>query len=312
MRVAIAGATGVLGRRLVQQFRARGDHVVGLVRSASGEALVATLGGESRHVDLFDAEALARAAAGCEVLIHAATAIPVKARPRARDWVMNDRLRRDATRALAACAARIGARLYVQQSVIWVARPRDGTFFDEDTPPHPSPPSRSAYDGEEIAREAGEQYGFNVAVLRCGWFYGADAAHTRWFATQLRSRRLPIIGQGEALLALLHLDDAASAFVAASAAGQSGIWHVVDDQAVPVRDFLQDFAARLAAPPPRRVPVWLARLVAGAYAIDFFTVSSHTSNARFRRACAWAPQFPTFKEGLAQVVASWKATGLAS
>lgn len=305
MRVFIAGATGVLGRRLIQQFRAQGDTVICLVREAVGERVVKSLGGESRYVDLFDADALAHAAEGCEVVIHAATSIPVKAKPTPKDWEMNDHIRRAGTRALTACTAKIGARLYIQQSVIWVARPLDGSFFDEDSRPCPDSISVSALDGETIAREAGAQSGFDVTVLRCGWFYGDDAPHTKGFADSLRKRQLPIIGNGNAIWACLHLDDAARAFLSAAKVKQSGVWHIVDDHPVRVKDFIKYFAERLTAPSPLYVPAWLARLVAGAYATDFFTLSSRTSNARFRRDFGWVPQFPTFKEGIDQCVASW-------
>jgi len=284
--------------------------VVGLVRSSASERTVIALGGEPLRADLFDADALARGAEGCDVVIHAATSIPVKPKPDARDWDMNDRIRRDGTEALTACAARIGARLYVQQSVIWVARPADGSFFDENTPAQPDRLSRSALDGETMAREAGEKHGFSVAVLRCGWFYGPDAAHTRVFAEGLRKRRLPIIGKGDAIWSCVHLDDAASAFVTATSATRSGLWHIVDDQPVSAGDFVRYFAKRLGAPSPIHVPAWLARLVAGSYAVDFFTTSSPTSNARFRRDFGWAPGVPTYRDGIDQIVARWAAEGL--
>ena len=305
MRVFIAGATGVLGRRLVRRFCARGDAVVGLVRSPEGARAVLDLGGEPYRADLFDADALARGAEGCDVVIHAATAIPVKTRPSAKDWAVNDRIRRAGTRALTACAAKVGAKRYLQQSVIWVARPADGAFFDEASPPRPDSVSQSALDGEQLAREAGDKHGFDVAVLRCGWFYGADAAHTKYFAESLESRRLPVIGTGEAVWAVLHLDDAADAFVTAAATPRSGVWHVTDEQPVRVREFLHYFADRLGAPRPLSVPAWLARLVAGSYAVDFFTRSTRTSSARFRREFNWTPAFPTYQQGIDQVVASW-------
>jgi 2-alkyl-3-oxoalkanoate reductase len=218
---------------------------------------------------------------------------------------MNDRIRRDGTRALTNCAAKIGARHFIQQSVIWVARPPDGSFFDEDSPPRPDSISVSALDGENIAREAGERSGYNVTILRCGWFYGPDAAHTKLFADGLRKRQLPVIGNGNSVWACLHLDDAASAFLAAAKARRSGIWHVVDDYPVRVQDFLKYFAERITAPSPLYIPVWLARLVAGPSSTDFFTRSSCTSNARFRRDFNWIPQFPSFKEGIDQCVANW-------
>src|ERR1700680_3495994 len=76
MKVFIAGASGVLGRRLIRQLTARGHCAVGRVRSAKAESAVRAMGGEPRHADLFDAESLAKTADGCDTVIHAATAIP--------------------------------------------------------------------------------------------------------------------------------------------------------------------------------------------------------------------------------------------
>src|SRR3712207_4989886 len=121
-RVFITGATGVLGRGLLRQFREQGYEAVGLVRSAEGQSLVRSLGGESPPAGLFDADALARAAEGAEVVIHAATAIPLRTRPRPEGWASNDRSRREGTRALTQAAARVGVRLYLQQRITWVAR----------------------------------------------------------------------------------------------------------------------------------------------------------------------------------------------
>ncbi len=312
MRVFIAGATGVLGRALVRQFVARGHTVVGLARSDKNARLVQSLGGESRAGDMFDADSLARAAEGADAVIHAATSIPLKTRTGAKDWEMNDRLRREGTRALSAGAAKIGAKIYLQQSIVWLARPEDGSFFDETSEPHTDAVSQSALDAEKIAAEEGERSGFKVAVLRCGLFYGPEASHTRMMGQMLRKRRLPIVGSGEAVLSCLHTEDAAGAFLAAAEGDRSGLWHVVDDEVVMVKDLLSGFAERLNAPAPRRVPVWLARLVAGRYSADFFTSSVHTSNARFRADFNWNPRFPSYREGLDQVVQAWKAEGFLS
>lgn len=309
MRVFIAGATGVLGRRLVQRMCARGDTVVGLVRTSTAAHALRALGAIPSQADLFDRDALARAADGCDVIVHAATAIPQKARPRGRDWAANDRIRRAGTQALTHCAAQVGARLYLQQSVIWVAQPAGDAPFTEDTPPAPDAVVRSALDGERIAQAAGARQGFRVAVLRCGMFYGFDTAHTRMMAEALRRRRLPIFGTGSAFWSCLHVDDAADAFVAAAVAGRDGVWHVVDNEPAPVHQYLDYFAAQLHAPPPRRVPLWAARLLAGPAAVRFFTRSSRTSNARFCRDYAWTPQFPSFREGIDQIVEQWHIQG---
>src|SRR5580700_2552024 len=155
MRVFIAGASGVLGRRIVRQLVSQGHSVIGQVRSAKAELAVKEAGGEPRHADLFDAESLARAAEGCDTVIHAATAIPVKQKTSPADWAMNDHIRRKGTRCLTEAAAKIGAKTYLQQSIAWVARPEDDSPFDEDSPALPGPAIQSAIDAEAIAREAG-------------------------------------------------------------------------------------------------------------------------------------------------------------
>ena len=311
MKVFVAGATGVLGRGIVRQLRARGHAVLGLARSDEGERVVRSLGGLARRADLFDADSLARAADGAEVVIHAATAIPAKQRPAPADWALNDRIRSEGTRALCDAAARIGARLFLLQSIVWVARPPDDAPFDESSPVNPDRVTQSAFDAECVARERAQRGGFRAAVLRCGNFYGPDSIHTRLLGEAIARRRVPLIGSGDAVWANLHTDDAAGAFVAAAEWGRGGLWHVVDDQPVMVKNLLTAFAVLLGAPPPRTAPVWLARLIAGSHAVAFFTRSTRTSNDRFRNDLGWSPRFPTYREGLSQVVAAWRAEGFA-
>ena len=306
MKIFIGGASGVLGRRLVRELVARGHSVIGQVRSPKAEATVKTAGGEPRQADLFDAESLARAADGCDTVIHAATAIPTKQKTKPADWAMNDHIRRKGTRCLAEAAGKIGAKAYLQQSIVWVARPKDESPFDEDSPVVPDPAIQSAIDAEHIAREAGSTEGFAVAILRGGYFYDPESAHTRMIGEALRKRQMPIVGGGSAMWAMIHTDDAASAYVAALEKPKSGIWHIVDNELVPVRTYLTEFAARLGAPNPRSAPVWLARWLAGEQAVNYLTKSTKTTNARFRRDFDWTPKYPTYREGLDQIIAEWK------
>jgi nucleoside-diphosphate-sugar epimerase len=307
MKIFIAGATGVLGRRLVRQFRDRGHVVRALARNKKNETTIHALGAESRSGDLFHADSLVRAAEGAEVVIHAATSIPTSAKPSPKDWQMNDQIRREGTRALTECAARIGAKLFLAQSIAWVARPENQGEFYEDSPLHTDARTQSAAEMEEIVREAGERSGLGVGILRFGWFYCADSAHTRYFGENLAARKLPIIGKGDAIWSWIHADDAAAAFVAVAEAKRSGLWHVVDNEAVAAADYLRYFAKRLGAPEPRQVPVWLARMLAGSAATEFMTASTRTSNERLRNELGWKPQFPSYREGLDEVIPHWRA-----
>ena len=309
MRVFVAGATGVLGRRLIRKLVARGHLAVGLTRTEEGERTIRSLGGEPRRADLFDTDALTKAADGCSVIIHAATAIPTKVRTRPRDWEMNDRIRREGTKCLTAAAGHVGAGAYLQQSIVWAVRGPDGAMFDEDAPPVDDPIMASSLSGERLALEAGATHGFRAGILRCGGFYSADGWHTRILAHSLIRGRPILVDGGAAVWSWLHAEDAASAFVAAAEWPKSGVWHVVDDRPASLSEFLGVLARKLGSRPPRRLSRSLARLVLGRYTADLLASSFPTSNTRFRLDFRWSPTFPTVDKGLDEVVAVWQSEG---
>jgi nucleoside-diphosphate-sugar epimerase len=261
------------------------------------------------RADLFDPGSLLRDVEGSDVVIHAATSIPVKTRMKQEDFAENDRIRRDGTRILTECAVKAGVRKLIFQDVVWVASPADGSYFDETSPVNPNKSVQSGIDGENIVLRSGDKYGFIPTVLRCGFFYGSDTAHTRTIGEGLKKRTFPIIGAGNNFWSNVHVDDAAAAFVTAALEDLKGVWHVVDESPVKVSEFLNFFAERLGAGPPRRMPAWLARFLTGSYTVNFFTASVHTSNKKLRAGSGWAPKFPTYKEGIDQVVSDWKSEG---
>src|SRR5256885_4904613 len=209
MRVFVAGATGVLGRRLVRQLVARGHSAVGLTRNEVGDRLVRSRGGEPRRANLFDADSLTKAAERCSVVVHAATAIPTKVRTNPRDWEMNDRIRREGTRCLTTAAARAGAGAYLQQSVVWAVRGPNGATFDEEAPPVSDPILASSLEGERIAREAATAHGFRAAILRCGGFYSSGGRHTRALRGALLRGRRRLVRAGSADRARVHVHESA-------------------------------------------------------------------------------------------------------
>jgi nucleoside-diphosphate-sugar epimerase len=311
VRAFVAGATGVLGRRLVQGFAERGHEVVGMTRDAAGDEAVRERGGEPVRGDVTDRGSVVAAAEGADVLVHAATAIPTELKPSDADWERNDRVRLEGARNLVAAADAVGADRLLVQSVVWVARQPDGSPFDETSEPHPDRSTRSALESERVVRDASNEDGFDAVVLRGGWFYASDTAHTRLIAEGLRDGRLPVIGGGllgrrDATLSLIHVDDAARAFLAAAEGDATGTFHVVDDEPVTYARFLRAFAERLDAPEPRRVPWWLARALVGPNLIRLITTSMPTSNDRLREAFDWEPRYPTYREGLDAVVETWR------
>jgi 2-alkyl-3-oxoalkanoate reductase len=83
-----------------------------------------------------------------------------------------------------------------------------------------------------------------------------------------------------------------------------GIYNIVDDEPAPVREWLPVLADALVAGPPRRVPRWLARLVAGEAAVVMGTEARGASNAKAKRELGWAPRHPSWREGFAATYAT--------
>ena len=110
------------------------------------------------------------------------------------------------------------------------------------------------------------------------------------------------MGNGEGIFSFIHVDDAASATVAAIERGWPGIYNIVDDDPAAMRDWLPAYAQLLGAKRPRRVPTWLARLVAGWYATHLATEVRGASNQRARRELGWTPRYPSWRQGFEQAL----------
>ena len=131
-------------------------------------------------------------------------------------------------------------------------------------------------------------------VLRYGGFYGPGTslgAHGGEHAELIRRRRFPVVGDGGGVWSFVHIEDAAEATVAAVERGRRGVYHVVDDEPAPVAEWLPAVAAAVGARPPRRVPRWLGRLLAGEVAAVMMTEVRGASNAK--ASASWAGSLAT-------------------
>jgi nucleoside-diphosphate-sugar epimerase len=138
-------------------------------------------------------------------------------------------------------------------------------------------------------------------VLRYGGFYGPgtgiEAAPDAVMAELIRKRRFPIVGGGGGVWSMVHIADAASATVMAIERGKPGIYHVADDEPAPVREVLLELARALGAKPPRRVPAWLARPLAGKGAVEIMTRSRGITSEKIKRELGWTPRYPNWRTG---------------
>ena len=309
MRVFIAGASGALGAQLVPQLVADGHEVVGMTRTVSKQEALAALGARPVVADALDPEAVARAVAQAEpeVVVHQLTALSgaVDMRHVDRYFAATNRLRTEGTDHLLAAARAVGTRRVVAQSYAgWPFARTGGPVKRETDPLDPDPPRalRSTLDAIRHLEQAvtGIRWAEGL-VLRYGAFYGPGTSLSldpeAAMAKPVRRRQFPLIGGGGGVWSFVHVEDAASATVAAAERGPSGIYQVVDDEPAPVREWLPALAAAIGAKPPRRVPRWLARLLAGEAGVALMTEIRGASNAKAKRDLGWTLRYPTWREG---------------
>jgi nucleoside-diphosphate-sugar epimerase len=134
-------------------------------------------------------------------------------------------------------------------------------------------------------------------VLRYGSLYGPGTSVANEYAQLLRKRKLPLVGGGAGIWSFVHVDDVAAATALAVEHGDPGLYNVVDDEPAPVAEWLPYLAECLGAPPPRRVPAWLARFAIGEVGISVMTQIRGSSNAKAKSRLGWTPIWPSWREG---------------
>ncbi len=300
MRVFVAGATGAIGRPLLGALSAAGHQPIAMTRSLEKAAALAAQGIETAVCDAYDAGALARAVADAhpDQIVHALTDLPqdIDIRKLERELASTGRLRREGTRNLLAAAGEAGVSRVIAASIAFAYAP-EGAWVKDETAPLAS--ASMPFVTEPLAELERRVLASGGIVLRNGQLYGPGTAFTRegpW-ATRLRRRQLPIVGAGSGVFSFLHVDDAATAIVAALDHRGPALYNVVDDDPAPVREWLPVYARAIGAPAPWRVPAWVGRLAAGAAVLETMTGLRGASNERIERELGWQPRHASWREG---------------
>ena len=218
MRIFLAGASGVIGRRLVPLLLGAGHTVVGTTRSQEKAEELKASCVEPVVVDVFDADSLLEFAAWArpDAVIHQLTDLPDVIDPARLAEVLarNSRLRIEGTSNLVAAARVAGARRLIAQSI---------AFADADGPePHAETDPLNIAEGETpgaitargvraLEDEVLNAPGIEGVVLRYGRLYGPGTWNTP-------NARAPV-----------HVDAAAHAALLALSRGAPGIYNIAED-----------------------------------------------------------------------------------
>jgi nucleoside-diphosphate-sugar epimerase len=312
MKVFLAGATGVIGRPLVARLLEAGHDVVGTTRSSERADSLRALGVTPVVLDARDTAALRGAVieAAPEVVINQLTNLPDKMNFRRSEETFGptNELRGTVGPALAGAAAEAGARRLIAQSVCFFYASTGKRAHSEDDPLLELPPDIPAGQGlvalNALESSALETPGLDGVVLRYGYFYGPEVQMVPggFDRNDVRRRRAVIIGKGTGIFSLVHIDDAAAATIAALDRG-AGIYNVCDDDPASQAEWLPAYAEAMGAKPPRRVPLWLAKLAAGGQAATLATRLEGASNEKAKRELGWEPRYPSWRQGFTEALA---------
>jgi nucleoside-diphosphate-sugar epimerase len=312
MKILVAGATGAIGRQLVPKLVADGHEVVGMTRSETKADEVRALGARPAVADALDPEQVAAAVAASEpeAIVHQLTALSgdLDLRHLDRTFAETNRLRTEGTDHLLSAARAAGVRRFLAQSFAgWPYARSGGPVKDEEAPLDEDPPASARQTIAAIRhleRAVSEADWTEGIVLRYGGFYGpgTSAAPGGEQFEAIRKRRFPVVGGGAGVTSFIQIEDAADATVAALERGRPGFYNIVDDEPAPAHEWLPEVARRIGAKPPRRIPGWLARLLAGEAAVVMMTELRGASNEKAKRELGWVPRHPSWRQGVTEMM----------
>ena len=299
MKVLVAGATGAIGRPLLPLLESAGHDVIGLSRAARPGP------GRMLAVDALDRSAVSTVMreVAPDAVVNMLTAIPARLKPRriAAEFAATNRLRTEGTRHLLDAARDVGVHRVIAQGLAYAYEPSDAGIANEDEPLWRRPPAAFAPVVAALRELEASTTQAGGTVLRLGHLYGPGTmfAADGSFVADVRAGKVPLVGGGASVFSFIHVDDVATAVLAALDRETPGVLNVVDDDPAPIRDWLPVMAGLLDAPRPRRMPRAVVRLVAGGWGAAYLGALRGADNARARLALDWRPRHRSWRAGLA-------------
>jgi nucleoside-diphosphate-sugar epimerase len=288
LRVAVTGATGVLGRRVVPALVRAGHEVVAPTRTPQKAQLAQSMGASSREGSIFD-DGLAELLDGCDVICNLASHVPVGAStllPWA--WKLDDRLRTEGVRRVVAAAKAAAVRRVVHASGSYLYADAGDEWITEGHPLGINPATEPASVGEALVQDYTCNSRMGV-VLRFGTVIGDDSM-TRGHLRATRNGRPIGLGDPDGWAHIVHSDDLGPAVLAALTA-PSGVYNV---GASPVRraDLVQGYAEAVGRDHGHFLGPLMLRL-SGPRA-EPMARSLRVSSDAFADCTGWQPGRPAF------------------
>mgnify|MGYP001551335109 CR=1 FL=1 len=303
MKIFIAGGTGAIGSYAVRALVQAGHEVTSTARTAAKAEQLKQDGARGLNVDVYDSAALRSTIHNSDVVIRLTTRIPPLSKmSKLSSWKETNHLRMEGATALVDACIAERIPIYVSESIGFLYADSGSEWINEQSAiddEHHHPILAAALESEHQAQRVVE-YGGKPVVLRFGALYGPHDTTTRQMALWIRRWMMPRIGSARNYMSALFLEDAGSA-VAASLSAPAGVYNIVDNEPVTLRDYLTTMARALHAPRPMPIPGVLGPILFGA-PWRYFSRSLRLSNARFREATGWNPATGNTRDGWQRIV----------
>ena len=324
MRVALTGASGYTGGRLLEALRARGDEVAVLVRPQSVSDRVRSLASRVVEGALGDVAAASRLVEGADAVVHVAAVYRTAGHPDSYYREVNVL----GTERLLEAAARTGVRRFVHTSTVGVHGHVERPPADESAPFAPGDIYQATKaEAERLALDFHRRRGVPVAVVRPGAIYGPGETRLLKLFRAVARGRYAIVGSGRTFYHPVYIDDLVSGFLLAldrpEAVGESFL--ICGPSYVSQSDLAALVARHTGGSVlPFRVPArpiqWAGDLVEAICVplglepplhrrrVDFWTKSRAFTIEKARRLLGYEPKVD-LDEGVARTAASYREAG---
>jgi nucleoside-diphosphate-sugar epimerase len=306
MKVFMTGATGYVGGAVAEALKKRGYQVIALVQTEENAKKLQVLGyrpvlGDMRFPASWQAEATM-----ADVLIHAAQVR--LGRRLGAQWV---RTAKEADTAafhgLTEAAKRSRkCKALIYTSGVSVHGDHGESWVDEDTPPTPGTIGKYHLAGEQLVAEAYQQ-GLPAFALRPGLPYGVSGNFKQFFLDEAASGKFKYAGNGHNFFPTVSMGDLAEAYALAVENPPVGkVINIVDDEPLRMREIGTTLLAEFEGGTPSGVPRWLMAFLAGRPLAELLVESHRVKNAKAKEILGWQPRYPTFRDGIKEVVIEYK------
>lgn len=285
MKNRLVFGAGYLGGRVVDRWHAAGDRITVVTRSASNAAAWTSRGISAVIADVTDADQINEAFARQEFSFD--TVLYCVGYDRNSNADRNDVSIQGPSNAITALSGRFKHWIFTSSTSCYGQT--DGDWVDESSPVEPSSENgQRCVAAEQAVREAAPSN--RLLIMRLAGLYGPDRTLARK-ETLLAEQAIP--GSGEQWLNLIHVDDAADAATTLADLQYAGLVLGSDNEPVQRADYYKALAALMGAPSPR---------FDGEERTSRGANNKRCQNALLRSLLNRPLQFPTYREGLQQII----------